>query len=146
MALTRLDRTPNLRGPSRSVFLTAGATWTNMPAALTEFNGGTTARQFLDLRPFRFARLSANVGSVAGNTAAELRVQYSLNGGSTWAYLDGSAGPAVVVDDDASWQVSNFVAIADAAKVESALVRLVGITGDGAIDPVFGAVTLELSA
>lgn len=144
------NQQPSQRGPFLSVFLTAGATWTDMPAALTEFNGATSARQRVDLRAFNFAKLSANVGATAGAAGSILQVQYSLDDGSTWAYLDGllttSGGPQAPVATIAKTQTGPWVAIAAAAQRENVLIRLVGLTGDGTIDPVLGAAAVTFAA
>lgn len=148
------NQIPNNAGPRMEVHLTAGATWTDMPAALTEFNGATSGRKRVDLRPFNFARLSANVGATAGAANAILQVQYSLDDGSTWAYIDGltttSGGPQAPVGSTnsgtAKTNAGPWVAIVAAAKVEGALIRLVGLTGDGTVDPVLGAASVTFAA
>lgn len=148
------NQIPSSAGPRMAVFLTAGATWTDMPAALTEFNGATSARQRVDLRAFNFARLSANVGATAGAASALLQVQYSLDDGSTWAYLDGllttSGGPQAPVGSTNSGTAKTnqgpWVALASAAKQDGVLIRLVGLTGDGVVDPVLGAAVVTFSA
>lgn len=147
---TRTDYTPNPAGPHAWIKLTDGATWTDMPSAVTEFAGATSGRVRADLRGFKYARLSANVGATAGGTGSVLQVQYSIDSGSNWLYLDGllttSGGPAAPIATTASTLTAGWVAIAAGAKVDQVLLRLVGLTGDGTIDPVLGAAFLELSA
>lgn len=126
------------------VFLTVGATWTNMPAALTEFNGVTTGRQKLDIGAYNFVRLSAEVESVASVAAATLRLQYSLDAGSTWAYFDAVSGPKVLVDAASGTVTGPWCAVPAAAQGD-VLIRLVGIGGDGAVDPVIGAVVAQFA-
>ncbi|HXJ69618.1 MAG TPA: hypothetical protein VNM39_11980 [Verrucomicrobiae bacterium] len=144
------DQELNLRGPVTDVFLTAGATWASIPAALTEFNGATSARVRKDLRPYSKVRLSANVGATAGPAGCILQLQYSLDNGATWAYVDGllttSGGPQVSIATTATTAAGPWVAITALAKSAQVLLRLVGLTGDGSTSPVIGAVHAEFSA
>lgn len=144
------DQEVNLRGPIQDVFLTPGATWATIPAALTEFNGATSARVRKDLRPFNKVRLSANVGATAGPAACILQLQYSLDSGATWLYLDAllttAGGPQVPITSTASTLTGPWVIITPLAKAAQVLLRLVGLTGDGATSPVIGAVHAEFSA
>lgn len=151
------DSAPSARGPVAFINFLAGAltTDTNQAAAKTEFPGAATdpkfLRQIADLRPFRQARLSAYVGSVAGAAGAIIQVEYSLDGGTSWKFLNGllttSGGPKVALDGSTSTAVVGaWAPLADLAKADGALLRLVSTTGDGAIDPVIGNITLQLSA
>jgi hypothetical protein len=115
-------------------------TWTNQPAALTELFGTTVGRLKADLAGAAQVRLLTNVAT-AGTGAAELRVQYSTDQ-SSWTYLDGSAGPSVGVGST-GLKVSSWVAPAAGAKADVFL-RLVGISGDGAADPGFAHVLLQV--
>lgn len=128
---------------------TTADTWTNMPAAVTEFLGSTLHRVILDLQAATEARVCARVsiGGASGTTG--LRAQYSLDTGTTWSYLDGASspagsgsGPEVLVGAGGTF-AGSWATIHANAKVGSALVRLVGIGGDGVSDPAFGNVHLE---
>lgn len=122
-------------------FLADGDTheWTNMPAALTEFLGVTSHRTKADLTEVEEVRLVVNV-QTAGVAGAKLRVQYSTDE-STWNYLDGGTGPSVAIDATGV-EVSSYVALAAGAKADVFL-RLVGIDGNGVVDPIFGNIMLE---
>ncbi len=151
---TVVNHTNTTRGPVTEVQLSVGATWTDQPAAVTEFGGLTTGRKRVDLRPYNLARLSVNIQGVAGATTDLLQVQYSVDGGSTWLYLDGllttNGGPQapVGVTNAAinTTQYGPWAVIAAAAKTESTLIRLVGLGGDATVDPVFGNVAVTFSA
>lgn len=117
-----------------------GQTWTNMPAAQTEYPGGTVKRRKIDLSAFREVCLAVTL-SVAGATGSKVGLQYSLDN-STWVYLDGSADgnlvaqtPQIAVDSTTP-ALSSWVTIDPAARTVVFL-RAVGIGGDGAIDPNF---------
>lgn len=142
MTLTRSTATPPANGKTSQVLLTTGVTITNVPAALTELAGATTTRQRMDLTGVGYARLSANVATLAA--ATEIRVQYSIDGGSTFAYLDGGTGPAVSLAATGT-VVSKWVKVAAAAQGD-VLLRVVTIGGDGALDPVVGTVALQIAS
>jgi hypothetical protein len=130
------------------VFLAAGATasvaWTDMPAALTEFQGFTRNRLAVDLSIYTDARVMVNIGSTAGGASAEIRVQYSLDSGSNWFYLDSVAGPTVSISGTANaLKVGAWASIVVAARADVWL-RVVGVGGDGVIDPTFNIVQLEV--
>lgn len=115
-------------------------TWTSMPAALTEFNSQTRTRTKVDLALFTEARMVGNV-IAAGVAGAELRVQYSTDQ-SSWAYLDGSAGPALLLTNGSVLVVGGWVTLAAPAKADVFL-RLVGIGGNGATSPTFTNVGVQ---
>ncbi len=123
---------------------------TNQALAVTEFPGAvTTNRAVADLRGAKFARISANVGATAAVAGAYLQGQYSLDGGSTFLFLNGllttSGGPKTLIDATSSTVTGPWVAIADAAKRASVVVRIVSTGGDGAVDPVLGQVQLQVA-
>lgn len=118
----------------------SAASWLLMPAALTELFGSTILRQRADLTGASQARLIANV-SAAGAAAAALRVQYSLDA-AAWDYLDGSSGPSAGIGST-GLSVSSWVTLVSAA-VADVYLRVVGISGDGATSPDFGAIALQV--
>lgn len=117
--------------------LTVGQ-WANMPAALTELFGSTGYRTKFDLSGFAQIRLLAHVAT-AGRTGSKLSVQYSTDQ-TTWQYIDGSGAisSALIV----GLQVSAWASIVAAAQADVFL-RVVGIGGDGAINPVLGNITIQ---
>jgi hypothetical protein len=138
--------TTSPRGGGREIVLhqpsAALLAWTNMPAALTEFPSAVPSRSWVDLSAFTQAHVYAYQG-VAGAAAAALRVQYS-NDQATWSYLDGATGPSVTVGAGANqMKVGSWVTIDPAVRwFRGVHLRLVGVSGDGAIDPSFGKVAL----
>ena len=119
--------------------------WTNMPAALTEI--GTRFRQKSNLGALQsvsdvpiYARLQANVVT-AGFAGSKLRAQASPDNGSNWFYLDGNTGPEVAIDST-GLQMSGWIQCEDTNKVDL-LFRLVGVGGNGVVDPEFSSITLE---
>jgi hypothetical protein len=125
----------------------AGGQWTNMPAAKANLFG-VGRQQTADLTNFTEARLAVCVDA-AGAAGAQLAVQYSTDGGSTWKYLDdtadgaiGSATPKVSIASSGV-AVSAWMTLAAAARADVRL-RVVGDTGDGAVDPSFFFIELEV--
>ncbi len=117
--------------------------WTDMPAALTEIRGVDAFRTATDLTKAKEVRLVGRI-KVAGSASAELRVQYATTFGEspTWNYLDGATGPGINISSTGVVKGS-WVAIAAGAKADVQL-RLVGINGDGAVDPSIGNVWLQV--
>lgn len=118
----------------------AASLWSNMPAALTEFWGRSASRLQYDLTDATQARFMVNLDT-AGVTSAKLRVQYSTDQVS-WNYLDGGTGPSVTLDST-GLKTTNWVNITALAKADVFL-RVVGLDGDGAADPSFGVVELQI--
>jgi hypothetical protein len=113
---------------------------TNVPANTVEWNtAGTNRRTAADLSGAIECRLCVNIATnaLAGMIACG---QYSLDSGSTWAYLDGTAdGECGAAQPQVSWAATgyacgSYVNIAEAAKT-LVLLRAVTDVGDGAIDP-----------
>jgi len=126
------------------VMPTAALAWTNMPAAVTEFRALTIHRVKFSLANFRQARLCANI-QVVGVAAAEIGIQASTDNGATWYSLTGvlnSAGPFVSIAALGT-VVGPIVDIA-ASMAKDVLLRLVGRNNDGAADPSFGNISLQL--
>jgi hypothetical protein len=119
----------------------ANITWTNQPAALTEFTGATRYRLYFDLTSAHEARLVAHIAT-AGAAAASLRVQYSLDGGVSWNYLGDVSGPSLGIGSAGTF-ASPWVSLEPAARTDC-LLRLVGINGNGVADPVFGRISVQL--
>ena len=115
----------------------AGETWFNMPAALTEFDSISHTRTKLDLTGAVDSRVVVRKGAAAVATA-KIKVQYSSDE-STWADLcEVSLSITVDVTHVGAWTVVPSGAKADV------FVRIVGIDGDGAADPTFGLITLQV--
>lgn len=119
--------------------MSSNVSWSNMPAAIAEFINNTGNRAVVNLYSARRVRLIINV-MVAGFSTAELRVQYSEDQ-SNWFYLDGIDGPKMSINV-ASIKISPWVDIAQQAKKEVFL-RVVGINGNGIVDPAFRNVLVE---
>src|SRR4051794_840276 len=93
----------------------ASGPFTNQAAALGPWGSGS-AVQFqtgADLTGFTQARLIVTIGT-AGAAGALASVQYSLDNGATWAYLDGTSGPNV--PETTGTNFSSWVTIAAAAR------------------------------
>jgi len=122
----------------------AAQQWLNMPAAVTEFRGLTAHRVIAPLHQFVQARLAITV-TVAGSTNAKIGVQASEDGGSTWKSLEGvadSAAPFVAINTT-GYKISAGIDIALALR-KDVLLRIAGVSGDGAVDPSFGLIQLQV--
>lgn len=121
-------------------------TWANMPAALTEFSGNDDFRQAVDLTDMKYFRLMTMANNLNTLATAKFGVQYSVDGGTTWASLDSN-----IVDVISTANVTHtanttaYMApvglIAPQAKREC-LVRVVGQDGNGAADPSWNGIKL----
>ena len=112
------------------------AQWTNMPAALTEFFGGTWARTQFNMTYVTSVRM-VNVMAVAGSASSFISLQASTDLGVTWRFLGGATAPAVRADSAGGYiATSPWVAITAGYRKDMWL-RVVGSSGDGATDPLF---------
>jgi hypothetical protein len=119
---------------------TANETWYNMPAAPTEFMGSTRYRTKYDLTSATQARIVVMV-MTAGSASALGCVQYSTDQ-ATWTYLDGGTGPCTAINGTGV-RASGLVNLAAAAKADVFL-RVVGKDGNGAADPAFGQISVQI--
>lgn len=140
---TGITDTADVTGPIVVTFaaLFAAQAWTDMPAALTELQGSTRNRMKFDMSRYTQARATVRT-TAAGASGAEMRIQYSTDQ-SAWSYLDGAAGPAVAIDAANATQVGAWVSLSAEARSDVFL-RVIGIGGDGAVDPSFNLITLQL--
>jgi hypothetical protein len=121
-------------------FNLATVTWTDQPNALTELFGLTDRRTTYDLTNFTEARIIANV-EVVGATGAKVRAEWSATDGGTYAALDNSTGPQVAIDALGTG-ASGWVSLTAGAKA-AVFLRVVGVTGDGAVDPQLGKIAVQ---
>jgi hypothetical protein len=135
--------------PSRTVVLIGDtATVTNVAAATTEFNGGTTRRALTNWIAAQEVRFRASVATV-GSAGTTMGPQYSVDGGSTWLAMDGTAAgdlgaiqPQVAIDSLGS-VASSWITLPSTARAPSVLVRVVTDGGDAAADPAFPVVHVD---
>lgn len=115
-------------------------TWTNMPAAQTEFLGNDARRTEIDLSQMQEVRLLTGI-TVAGAAAAKIWVQYSINL-VDWISLEaaGAMENSIAVT---GLTVSAWFPIALAARRVVTL-RYMGSGGDGILDPGIGGIVLQL--
>ncbi len=117
------------------------STWINMPVALTALFGTGAFFQNLLLTPFTEFRLHAALTTV-GSASAKLRLEYFL----TSAYVDAAATAAagdVVIGGAGFGKVGAWTALAASAITAERSFRIVGLTGDGIVDPVFAAIVAD---
>ena len=114
--------------------------WSNMPASVRELFGTITGRQCFDLSKFNYCRIMVNVGSVAPVANAKMKIQWSASVGGTYADICSVTMPATAN----LLNVGTWTEIPDGAKIVNCFLRCVGIDGDGAVDPSFGGINLQL--
>lgn len=127
------------------VFNVVTVTWTNQPAAGTEFLGDTSRRIIADLSGSLETRLCGNIPTAGyGANGADLRLQYDA-GGSGWQYAGSGSGPIWDIDspNDGDVSCSSWVSLVSGAKSSSAKLRLIGAGGNSTMDPQFGIVYAE---
>jgi hypothetical protein len=110
-------------------------TWTNMPAAETQFLN-TPIRLQVDLT--RASEFRVGISRMAGvvTAGADCRVQYAATQAGVYANLDGGTGPEVDISGVAELKSSAWTAIAGAAKSDVYL-RIMCKQGNGVDDPQF---------
>ena len=117
--------------------------WANQPAALTEM--AQNHRVEVDLRVATEIQLVLRTSVGPAVTGAKIAGAFSIDGGSSWTWLDDSGAvasslttqePQVPIDTTFARDASIWVPVPAAAKVEEALIQCFGIGGDGVTDPV----------
>lgn len=113
-----------------------GTTWTNQPAALTEVFGTTANRTTTDLSGYTQVRFVASVSTVGASVNTVLRAQGSTNG-TNFSGLETGTTPQLAISPtgvkDTGW-----LNLATVFKANSITIRIMGLSGNGAADPVFG--------
>jgi hypothetical protein len=126
---------------------TAMATWTNQPSTKTEFLGPTipttTNRLPFLITGYTRVMLFLRLG-VSGASGSKVSIEYSTGSdGPTWIPIDGEGGTGTEIDiynGGASGQLVSAQATVAAGLTGMIYLRVVGIGGDGVVDPSFGNV------
>jgi hypothetical protein len=120
-------------------FPLTGNPLSSMPAALTEYAPAGSpglVRMFADITNAARARVSVFVSDRVETANATIAIQFSTDGGTSWAYLDGSTGPFVLVGNTQAVSQAYsgaWVTLTAAAKAD-VLLRAVTQNGNG-VDP-----------
>jgi hypothetical protein len=124
----------------------ATLTWTNKPAAFTEFDGNADHRVMLDLTDMTEWRLFHRSADSAGTADCVLGVQYSTDDGTTWQGLDngvvGSMSTATNSCDVVGYYVTPWLSL-DVTAQDDVFLRLVSTGGNGVADPDFGTIQVQ---
>lgn len=124
---------------------TALALWAAMPAGETEFAGGVTTRQRVNLAGKTSFRIQVGVGT-GGFAGSKLLVKYSLDSGATWTTIETAAGTTGdVAVSSTGLQVGASATLATAAAVSSVWLAVFGVSGDGVVSPTFSSVIVTFS-
>lgn len=125
---------------SRALYLLSsfsGDTITNLPAAETEVTSYRFPAKLTGLTQARFSV----VVTTAGFAGSVIYPKYSLNGGSTWAELDGATGLHASLTSTGVI-VTGWVTLAGAAAAD-VLLGIFTDDGNGAVDPVVRGMGLD---
>lgn len=126
------------------LFLGTTSVWLNHPAALTELFGSTAYRTQFDLTNVTSCRLATCLSVAGSGGSAFLFARVSTDGGTTWASLGSTVtGPAVSIGSAVLVQTSPWVTIRTGYN-RDVILSVWGSGGNGALDPSFGNVTLNL--
>ncbi|OGN99183.1 MAG: hypothetical protein A2Y89_03125 [Chloroflexi bacterium RBG_13_51_18] len=112
-------------------------TWTNMPAAETEFAATYSTRTAIDVKHARLARLVTRLNAAAAANA-KLKLQYAVTEGGTYTDLC-----SVILGATTGVKVGGWTDVPAAAQ-KDVFIRVVGIDGDGVADPTFILINLQL--
>jgi archaellum component FlaF (FlaF/FlaG flagellin family) len=121
-------------------------TWTNMPAAVTEFDSIALFRTRIDLTDMTEWRIFHRSTSGAGTAACVIGAQYSTNGGATWNGLDNGVGGSISTSQTSCNLAGDFISAwtpLDIPAQADVFLRVVGAGGDGVADPPFGRIQLQ---
>ena len=111
--------------------------WANMPATLTEFRNVLNTRTKLDLTSSTQSRITVRQAVVA-YAGSQLKVQYSTDD-ATWYDLS-----AIALSTTANVTLAGTWTNVPAGAKADVFVRIVGIAGNGVVDPSFGLITLQV--
>ncbi len=120
---------------------TVAVTWTDQPAAVTEFLGNISRRAYAVLPNGVDFRVYCTVITASAAAGAVLYPQVSTDGGGTWADLQsGGTTTAGQIDlTTTGTKVTGWVVLAAAAQADPVALRMVGKTGGTATgDPQVG--------
>ena len=120
--------------------------WSNMGAALADFNDNPiwrTMRDLTDMTEWRYISVSANS---LGTATCETGAQFSIDGGNNWLGLDNGIADSISTAtnpcDISGFYVTAWTDLNSTAQTDVWL-RVVGQGGNGIADPDFGTVEIQ---
>lgn len=122
----------------------AALAWTNMPAAVTFFNGSHRFATKVDLTSYTQCRLIVNKQATAGSAASIIRLRYITIFNVTvgnWLQI-GSSSVQVAVNVQNTVLATGWIDLVAGAKTD-VFITLDGSGGDGVLDPTFGSIIAE---
>lgn len=129
--------------PMEWTFIAGNAVvWTNMPAAHTPLFGNSGNYIYADLTQATSARLQTSV-VVAGTAPAYFQLLASTNNGTTWQPMVSATTHCAMNIGVVGIRSSPFVLFNTALRREVVL-QVIGSSGNGAIDPSFGYLALQV--
>ncbi len=131
------DWNANHLSPAWNIFLNATVSVFTNPGSLVEMAG---RRVQMDLVQATQCRVQTNV-VIVGATGSTLRVQFSTDGGTTWAEF-GALADVSLSTASTGFKTTAWLALPAAAKADI-LLRSVLAGGDGAADPNIGVTVFQ---
>ncbi len=132
--------------PQSVDFICAVTIWTNKNSALQEFLNTNQRRITVDMTNATQFRILSNV-TTQGVSGSVTGIQFSDDGGTTWKGLDNgntnSNSTLTLSDLGTGSKVTSWTNLAAGAKGDR-LLRVAGSGGDGAADPAFSKISLQL--
>jgi hypothetical protein len=115
----------------------------NVPVAGEDLSIRTRGKK--DLSGFTEVRFHAYITGHAAPLAGQvIRLEYSTDGGTVWAQIDGGTGTQHAVDTGHNtFKSTGWLTMAVAARVNNVLIRAFVTPGNDTVDPDFGIVYAE---
>jgi hypothetical protein len=142
---TQLATTAFVHDRPMGMHVHSGATWTNMPAAVTFIIGaaGAAVTKLIPLGSFTQVRYVLATGTVAGASGSKLYVRYRSAYSATASdyLLMGATEVECAINSTNTGVDSGWINLV-AGAIGDVYVTVLGSGGDGAVDPVFGTGTI----
>jgi hypothetical protein len=119
-------------------------TWTNMPSAISFFDGSTAFITAAELSNFTQVRLLINKLGTAGATGSAIILRYNTTytqNANLWSAI-GTTSVQLAVNNTNQFLETAWIDLVAGAKAD-VFIALMGSGGDGAADPIFGMIAAE---
>jgi len=119
-------------------------TWTNMPSAISFFDGSTAFINAAELSNFTQVRLLINKLGTAGASGSAIILRYNTTytqNANLWSAI-GTTSVQLAVNNTNQFLETAWIDLVAGAKAD-VFIALMGSGGDGAADPIFGMIAAE---
>jgi hypothetical protein len=134
----------NLNNASQTVFVSAGATLTNQPVALSDFSAaGSSWFPLTTLDRYNRARLNCYVATASASVnTPRLFIQYSVDA-ATWVTVGSGTGSDAVSLSSTGWILTNWITLPAGAVGTNIYFRVAMEGGNAAADPVVRGLSMS---